>query len=175
MTNDRLNKLEAELRRAGRVDTADDLATLVASSAGMVEALDKLDAWAIASGWIKSSYCEFCESSAPSNEEGEPIGPIEHDGDCPLGAARAALAAHKATPPMPDSPTPAQLLRLRDIVVRLASGEGNGKMRFSLCREQGWITSNSEQAVRALCDIWNNRAVLAIALGMVSEDQGGDD
>lgn len=48
-----------------------------------------------------------------------------------------------------------------DLITRLRQAHGNGKMRFSIVQGQGYVAANSEEAVRLLCDIWNNREFIA--------------
>lgn len=63
----------------------------------------------------------------------------------------------------------AALLALAD---RVEAMHGNGKMRFSLLSGIGWISTRSEDAIRTLCDVYNNRATVAAALRAIA---GGED
>lgn len=59
---------------------------------------------------------------------------------------------------------------LRDIADRLERAEGKGRMRFSLLGGIGWVSTHGEEAIRALCDVWNNRWEVARALRAYDPD-----
>lgn len=43
-----------------------------------------------------SSYCEWCESHAEKDDDGNPIGPVIHKIGCPYLPARTTLARYTA-------------------------------------------------------------------------------
>lgn len=63
------------------------------------------------------------------------------------------------------------MTKLTDLADRLERAEGKGRMRFSLLGGIGWVSTHGEEAIRALCDVWNNRWEVARAL---REYEGGD-
>ena len=53
---------------------------------------------------------------------------------------------------------------MKDIAARLRAASTGGRLRFSLCAGEGWVTTSKEETIRLLCDLWNNRLALADAL-----------
>lgn len=50
------------------------------------------------------------------------------------------------------------------LIERIEAGRSHRKLRFSLCEGRGWVTTDSEDTIRLLCDLWNNRDEIAAAL-----------
>lgn len=50
---------------------------------------------------------------------------------------------------------------LQQLAKRLRQADGLGMMRFGVYQGRGHTASNSEEAIRLLCDIWNNRHAIA--------------
>lgn len=48
-------------------------------------------------------------------------------------------------------------------------GSPRRKLRFSYCRGDGWVSSSSEEVTGVLCDLWNNRELVAEALREYAE------
>ncbi len=59
------------------------------------------------------------------------------------------------------------LLELSSIVEGL--GLSHKQLRFSVCQGKGWITTDCEQTIRALCALYNHRIVVAAALRAQAE------
>lgn len=74
-------------------------ARLIAASPGLLEACKAFEEWAEAGSFITSSFCEFCVTHAPKNQDGEISGPINHRPTCALALARAATAKAEGTAP----------------------------------------------------------------------------
>lgn len=57
--------------------------------------------------------------------------------------------------------TPAALLEMAE---RLDTAQSGGKLRFSFCKGEGWVTCANELTISLLCDMWNARHEIAAAL-----------
>lgn len=73
-------------------DEAARVARLIAAAPELLAVSKLLTEWAESQAFITSSYCEFCEQSAPKDEDGLPVAEVQHNHDCPLAVARAVLA-----------------------------------------------------------------------------------
>lgn len=55
-------------------------------------------------------------------------------------------------------------MKLSDLADRIEGLEGHRRMKFAVDRGGGYIATNSEQAIRTLCDLYNHRNEVAAAL-----------